>query len=158
MNDDRCPRAEEIRRAVRRGIVDRDLEHHLESCPECADEALVSAFFAEIEEHQTAPTPLPDAAAIWRRAARARRIEAARRATWIIAVWKWASIAAGAALALAGAIRYSGFVADRLPGIELELGMAGGATMGIGSGVAMIAVAGMLGVLVLIDRFVLAEY
>ena len=118
MNDDRCPRADEIVRAARRGVVDRDVERHLESCPECADEALVSAFFVEIEERQTAPTPLPDAAGIWRRAARAHRLEAATRATRIIAVWKWASIACGVVLALAG----------------------------------------MLGVLVLIDRFVLAEY
>jgi hypothetical protein len=158
MNDDRCPRADEIGRAARRGVVDRDVERHLESCPECADEALVSAFFVEIEERQTAPTQLPDATAIWRRAARARRIDASRRATRIIAVWKWVSIACGVALALAGAIRYSGLVIDRLPRIELELGTVGPATIGVGSGAAMIAVAGMLGVLVLIDRFVLAEY
>jgi len=157
MSHDRCPRTEEIRCAVRRGVESDDIARHVATCPECADEALVGAFFVEVEKDPAAQRPLPDPALIWRRAARARRFEAAKRATRVITVWKWTAIACGVALALIGAFRYSGLLGNLLRGFDLPMSPISAASAGIGSGVVMMAIAGMLGVLVLIDHLVLAE-
>jgi hypothetical protein len=157
MSNDRCPRIEEIRNAVRRRVGDEDIARHLASCPECADEALVSAFFVEAQEDPEGERPLPEPVIIWRRAIRARRIEAAQRATRIITVWKWTAIVCGVALAFAGGIRYSAVAGDLLSGVHLPQNPLGSVSFSIGSGAAMMAIAGMLTALVLIDRLVLAD-
>ena len=157
MSHDRCSRSEEIRSKLRRGLESDDIASHVADCPECADEALVSSFFAELERDSAAEGPLPDAAVIWRRAARARRLEAAERATRVITAWKWTAIACGIALGLVGAVRHSGYLGSLLSGFDFPLHPVSWSFVGIGSGVVMMAIAGMLGVLVLIDQLVLAE-
>jgi hypothetical protein len=157
MKNDRCPRVEETRDAARRGVDNEDIDRHLDRCVECAEEALVSAFFAEVERDPAAQRPLPDPALIWRRATRARRIEAAERATRVITVWKWAAITCSIVAALAGAIRYSGSIGHLLGGFSLGLQATPAAPAGTDAGMAVMAIAGMLGVLVLLDRLVLAE-
>ncbi len=73
-----CDLEGDVAQAARSGQWPAELRAHLDSCPSCADTALVAEFLAQPPETEAA---VPDAGLLWWKAEIRRRLEAQEKAS-----------------------------------------------------------------------------
>jgi hypothetical protein len=134
-----CEHENEAALAAATGTMPAWLAAHLESCPACADTALVAAAL-QAEARADLAQPLPEAAAVWRAALRDRRQQALARATLPITVMTRVALGTTTVAAAAGLIRLWPTVADQFAAFARALAAPAAPTPG-GTAIALFSLA-----------------